>query len=85
VVRREDESDGQDGDAVKPPLYYLLVLPALYDAADWCRAKWRRHVTADVPPAIAACEFDCREPSCDRARFATCQTRLAAIAGRPVL
>jgi hypothetical protein len=41
-------------------------------------------VTADVPPAIAACEFDCREPSCPSARFATCPTRLAAIAGRPV-
>jgi hypothetical protein len=41
-------------------------------------------VIADVPPAIAACEFDCREPSCTSARFATCPTRLAAIAGRPV-
>ena len=69
---------------MKPPLYYLLVLPALYDARDWLAAQWRRRVVQPIPAEMAGCG-DCREPSCPSARFATCETRLAAIVERPVL
>ena len=45
-------------------LYWLLVVPAYYDARDWCAGWWRRHVVADVPKHMDLCE-SCRVVNCD--------------------
>ncbi|UCF20889.1 MAG: hypothetical protein JSU87_05660 [Gemmatimonadota bacterium] len=29
----------------------------------------------DVPPELAACEFDCREPNCRHGEWQSCQRR----------
>jgi hypothetical protein len=30
----------------------------------------------EVPPALAACEFDCREPACSEEKWHKCELRL---------
>lgn len=42
----------------------------------------RRVQVAEVPPALAACEFCCREPECSAERWVDCERRLCHMAAR---
>jgi hypothetical protein len=48
-----------------------IVRRALDRAAGWWRAQ-----SPEVPPELAACEYDCRARTCDAEKFDTCENRL---------
>jgi superfamily II DNA or RNA helicase len=51
-------------------MYYLLVLPAYYDARDWMEKQWRRAAPMATHEQDT-CE-SCREVSCDCTKVKTC-------------
>jgi hypothetical protein len=48
-----------------------IVRRALDRAVGWWRAQ-----SPEVPPELAACEYDCRARTCDAEKFDTCENRL---------
>ena len=50
---------------------FLWLCEVAYDAKEWMRRQWRKHVISDCPPELDACE-SCREVSCDCTKVKTC-------------
>jgi hypothetical protein len=89
---RQLDDHGGEWIATHRPSGAVKYCPDEATARAWCESKqspsaWQRikaAVVQPIPAEMAGCG-SCNETSCTSARLATCETRLAAIAGRPVL
>jgi CO dehydrogenase/acetyl-CoA synthase alpha subunit len=61
-------------------LYWLLVVPAYYDARDWMAKQWNR-IAPLATPEQDTCE-SCRETSCDCTKVKTCNQMSGLPVGR---